>query len=96
MSLAGRPLRSSRFLRNPPSRASATRREIAGALGRPGTHELAARADSAIFAGDVVTEDDATAFWALVDRELTDLSAVGARARWRARLSLRSLRRRKP
>jgi transglutaminase-like putative cysteine protease len=73
-----------------------TRQEIAGALGRPVTRELAVRADTAVFAGGVVTEDQATGFWELVDRELAELSSVGTRARWRARLSLRSLRRRKP
>jgi transglutaminase-like putative cysteine protease len=74
---------------------SGTRREIAGALGREGTRELAEQADDVVFAGDVVTEDRASSFWELVDRELADLAAVGARERWRARLSLRSLRRRK-
>jgi hypothetical protein len=35
-------------------------------------------------------------FWDLVDQELADLSAGGLKTRWRARLSLRSLRRRTP
>jgi transglutaminase-like putative cysteine protease len=73
---------------------SGTRREIAGAVGRPGTRELAEEADNAVFAGGTVTEDQATSFWSLVDRELADLASTGWRARWRARLSLRSLRRR--
>ncbi|MCW2700456.1 MAG: transglutaminase protein [Blastococcus sp.] len=72
---------------------SGTRREIASALGRKGTREVAEQADDAVFAGGVVTDDRARSFWELVDRELVDLSAVGPRARWRARLSLRSLRR---
>jgi hypothetical protein len=55
---------------------------------------VAEQADDAVFAGGVVTDDRARSFWELVDRELADLSSVGARARWRARLSLRSLRRR--
>jgi transglutaminase-like putative cysteine protease len=75
---------------------SGTRREVARTLGRPGTHELADRADAAVFAGGTVTEDDAATFWQLVDRELADLSSGRARDRWRARLSLRSLRRRTP
>ncbi|MGY1812875.1 transglutaminase-like domain-containing protein [Blastococcus sp. SYSU D00820] len=70
-----------------------TRREVAGALGRPGTAQLAAQADDAVFSGGTVTEDQAGAFWSLVDAELADLSTRGFRARWRARLSLRSLRR---
>jgi transglutaminase-like putative cysteine protease len=74
---------------------SGTRREIAGALGRDGTRELAEQADDVVFAGDVVTEDRASSFWELVDRELADLEAVSLRERWRARLSLRSLRRRR-
>jgi transglutaminase-like putative cysteine protease len=72
-----------------------TRREIAGTLGRPTTHELAERADGAVFAGDVVTEDQAGAFWELVDRELAELDSGPAKKRWRARLSLRSLQRRR-
>jgi hypothetical protein len=73
-----------------------TRREIAGALTRPGTRALADEADAAVFSGGTVTEEDAESFWTLVDRELADLSSGSARARWRARLSLRSLRRRTP
>jgi transglutaminase-like putative cysteine protease len=75
---------------------TATRREVAGALGRPLPHELALRADSAVFSGATVTDDEAAVFWDLVDQELADLSAGGLKTRWRARLSLRSLRRRTP
>lgn len=75
---------------------SGTRREIAGAVGREHTRVLAEQADDVVFAGDVVTDDRARSFWELVDRELADLAAVGPRERWRARLSLKSLRRRKP
>ncbi len=71
-----------------------TRREVAGVVGRPGTALLADHADAAVFAGGTVTEDQACAFWSLVDAELADLGSGSARARWRARLSLRSLRRR--
>lgn len=75
---------------------SATRREIAGSLGRSSTSELAQHADGAVFAGGVVTDDQAAQFWGLVDRELADLGSGGFRARWRGRLSLRSLLRRNP
>ena len=73
-----------------------TRREIARTLDRPGTRTIAEQADAAVFSGSTVTDRDAEGFWSLVDRELADLSAGSARVRWRARLSLRSLRRRKP
>lgn len=73
-----------------------TRRETARVLGAafPGASALglAERVDARVF-GDPPAEDDVRQLWAEVDRVLRQMgSARGRFARWRARLSLRSLR----
>lgn len=73
--------------RRPPS--SATRAEIAAAIESPGAAGLAGGADRAVFSGLPTTDDDATEFWRLVDRE----RAGFAETRWqrlRTAVSLRS------
>ncbi|WP_431801804.1 transglutaminase domain-containing protein [Microbacterium sp. bgisy203] len=69
--------------------AKATRTEIAAALDAPAAETLARDADAAVFSTEVVTDDDATRFWEIVDAERGGF----AKTRWqrvRAALSLRS------
>lgn len=81
--------------RGAPPPATRTRAEIVEAAGAaPDVRTLAALADRASFADDAPRDEDATAFWILVDRERERLAAAGSwRDRLRAALSLRSLRR---
>lgn len=81
--------------RGAPPPATRTRAEIVDAAGGGAdARTLAAIADRASFADDSPREDDALAFWRLVDRERERLGAAGSwRDRLRAALSLRSLRR---
>lgn len=78
-----------------PSR-TATRQEIAShAAGGPASVALADLADRAVFAPFPPGDADGDRFWELVDAERARLRAeTGFRARWRARLSLRSFVRR--
>ncbi len=75
----------------------ATRREAAGVLvatlEAPGTVPLAHRADATVFGAAEPSPQEVEAYWAEVDALLGGLHArVPRRQRWRARLSLRSLR----
>lgn len=75
--------------------ASRTRSETALAIGAPGALALAAAADRASFADTAPTSADADEFWLLVDQQRAQLDeGMGRWARWRAAISLRSLRRR--
>jgi hypothetical protein len=75
----------------------ATRREAAGVLvatlESPETVPLAHRADATVFGAAEPTPQEVEAYWAEVDALLGGLHArVPRRQRWRARVSLRSLR----
>jgi transglutaminase-like putative cysteine protease len=75
----------------------ATRREAAGVLvatlEAPETVPLAHRADATVFGAAEPTPQEVDAYWAEVEALLGGLHArVPRRQRWRARLSLRSLR----
>ncbi|ODT39264.1 MAG: transglutaminase [Microbacterium sp. SCN 70-200] len=73
--------------RRPP--VSATRVEIADALDRPAAEELARGADEAVFSAGTTTDDEASAFWRIVDAERAGF-ATGPWQRLRAAVSLRS------
>lgn len=73
--------------RRPPD--AATRREVAAAVGGPGAAALARDADEAVFSARPVTDDEASAFWRIVDTERSGF-ATGAWQRVRAAVSLRS------
>lgn len=78
-----------------PPPATHTRAEYVEAAGAtPDARRLAALADHASFADQAPRDDEATAFWGLVDRERERLVGAGSwRDQLRAALSLRSLRR---
>lgn len=73
--------------------ARATRREQASSLGRSEAKLLATRADAAVFAPGEPTGTQVAEFWRAAD-ELADalLAEAGSLRRWRAALSVRSLR----
>lgn len=82
--------------RVPPRRA--TRREIAAELGGDGAAELARGADAAVFSPVVPSDDEAAAFWRIVDAERAAFTPTPWQ-RVRAAVSLRSFapgRRRPP
>ena len=78
-----------------PLPATHTRAEFVEAAGAtPDARRLASLADHASFADEAPRDDEATAFWGLVDRERERLVGAGSwRDQLRAALSLRSLRR---
>lgn len=88
-----------------PAPRAATRQELAASFGAEDAAGdagdagdgilLATWADRTVFGGEAPSPDDADGFWLVVDRERERFDAgLGRWARLRARLSLRSLRRR--
>lgn len=74
--------------------SAATRREVASALGRPQALILARVADRAVYAPEEPAPGDADRVWAAADALRASLSeGRSRRERWRAALSVRSLRR---
>lgn len=70
-----------------------TRQDTAADALAPAVRDLAAHADAAVFGADDPTVDQAQRFWADVDATLARMrAATPRRARWRGRITTRSLR----
>ncbi|WP_169164999.1 transglutaminase-like domain-containing protein [Cellulomonas taurus] len=70
-----------------------TRQDTAADALAPAVRDLAAQADAAVFGADDPTVDQAQRFWADVDATLARMrAATPRRARWRGRITTRSLR----
>jgi hypothetical protein len=77
-----------------PLPATGTRREVAAAIGRPQAAVLARVADRAVYAPEEPDHEEADRVWTAADGVRASLTeSLSRRERWRAALSLRSLRR---